>query len=214
MTSASRSRCISLWSWRTSWGLDMISFQSTCPKLNNGLVGFKLCWEEWQVNSHIHTFLNPYVSHTNLFTVVRGELTVPEEALKVPRCKHTLIVSNCHLCTYVGGIQVSSWSFTSTRSSPAASSLVTSCPVTRPTRIPPPSRQQRHRQRHYGPPVEAPRSQREAEWAMEWLPPKSCRLKRQKRTRRRSVWEVRVWTKLCAIVQNPKTAIKKKCKIL
>lgn len=28
-------------------------------------------------------FLNLPVSHTNLFTVVKGELTVPEEALKV-----------------------------------------------------------------------------------------------------------------------------------
>lgn len=33
-------------------------------------------------------FLNLPVSHTNLFTVVKGELTVPEEALKVNTLTH------------------------------------------------------------------------------------------------------------------------------
>lgn len=36
-------------------------------------------------------FLNLPVSHTNLFTVVKGELTVPEEALKVNTSKFTII---------------------------------------------------------------------------------------------------------------------------
>lgn len=35
-------------------------------------------------------FLNLPVSHTNLFTVVKGELTVPEEALKVNTHTHII----------------------------------------------------------------------------------------------------------------------------
>lgn len=63
-------------------------------------------------NADTHTFLNPSVSHTNLFTVVRGELTVPEEALKVRTRtrthtnKHTLTLldANCQVLTFFGGV--------------------------------------------------------------------------------------------------------------
>lgn len=48
-------------------------------------------------NADTHTFLNPSVSHTNLFTVVRGELTVPEEALKVRTRTHTHKYTHTHL---------------------------------------------------------------------------------------------------------------------
>lgn len=66
------------------FGYDILPLYLVLLKTDNSVVGLdNSAGKPWEVNSHIRTFLNPPVSHTNLFTVVRGELTVPEEALKV-----------------------------------------------------------------------------------------------------------------------------------
>lgn len=46
-------------------------------------------------------FLNLPVSHTNLFTVVKGELTVPEEALKVNTHTHTYSLTHCYMPAFI-----------------------------------------------------------------------------------------------------------------
>lgn len=117
MMSVSRSRCTSPWSWRTSWGLDMISFHVSDllisatlrhPPLGPSflthgvdiiLLILSICYGLYEnyyclyiclIYQHLSQYvLNLSVSHTNLFTVVRGELTVPEEALKVKSTQNT-----------------------------------------------------------------------------------------------------------------------------
>lgn len=136
MMFASRSRCTSPWSWRTSWGLDMISFHCSSrhrcylclPRMLNRVKTelFSVLLEILHYRDQyvdvecvfvyhcaLH-FLNLPVSHTNLFTVVKGELTVPEEALKVNTLahnpSHTRICQHSSFCGFLFIYSCISWS--------------------------------------------------------------------------------------------------------